>query len=135
MEQIGKLWWSHNKKNSSVKQSREELNRVRESLAKLLHTYKTLLVGTGRDGRWAPLLKDRGTPVSTANRYVKRHEDSSRPVEKKLLAEQLPPSAAEITKKVKMLPPGLIRFLTTSESTSRFMEVLGAALQRPMSSV
>jgi hypothetical protein len=129
VERIGKLWSSHNKKSSSVKQSREELMRVRDSLAEQLHTYKALLVGTGRDGRWAPFLKDRGIPVKTADRYVKHHVASLLPVDKKLDIGQLPPTAVEVSERVKKLAPGLIRFLTTPESISQFMQELGAALR------
>src|SRR5260370_15080410 len=73
---IDKLWSTHNKKRSSVKQSREELKRVRVSLSIDLHTYKKLLVGTGRDGGWTPFLVNLGIPLSTADRYVKRQEDA-----------------------------------------------------------
>jgi hypothetical protein len=126
---IDKLWSSHNKKSSSVKQSREELNRLRTSLSIELHAYKKLLVGTGRDGRWAPFLKERGIPLSTGDRYVKRQEDALARIPGKVLTEELPPTAAEVTQKVRKLAPGLIRFLTNPESVSRFMLELGAALQ------
>jgi hypothetical protein len=129
VEEIGKLWSAHNRKSFSVRQSREELNRVRNSLAKQLHAYKALLVGTGRNGRWATFLKERGIPVKRADRYVKHHAASSFPLEKKLDTVQLPPTAAEVTQKVKKLAPGLIRFLPSPESVSQFMQKLGAALQ------
>jgi hypothetical protein len=128
-ERIGKLWYSHRKKSSAVKQSSEELKHLRYSLAEQLHAFKALLVGTGRDGGWAPFLRDRGIPVTTADRYVKRHEASLVPVGKKLVADQLPPTAAEVTLKVKKLAPGLIRYLRGLARGTQFIQELEALFQ------
>ena len=58
---------------------------------------------------------ERGIPLSTADNYIARHETALALAEGKLPTKDLPPTAAEITQKVKKLAPGLIGFLSTPE--------------------
>jgi hypothetical protein len=130
IERIQALWSQHRERSTAAKLSREELTGLRDALSVELHAYKGRLVGTGRDGQWAPFLRERGIPLSTADRYVKRHEDASGFDEQKLVTEELgEPAPEEVTRMVKKLVSKLTRRLNTPDSIAQFMRELGAALQ------
>jgi len=127
------LWSQHKQQSATAKLSRNELKQLRDALSTELHAYKTRLVGTGRDGRWAEFLREREIPLATADRYVKRREDALARAQGKVLTEELPPTAAEVTQKVQKLAPGLIRFLGSLERSAQFVRELETAFQTSFS--
>jgi hypothetical protein len=59
-EEIHKCWGDHQNRRSSIAKSRVELRGLRSRLAAQLHNYKKHIVRVGRDGGWAPFLRERG---------------------------------------------------------------------------
>jgi hypothetical protein len=87
-EQIQEHWNEHQKKKVSVAKSRAQLKLLRSCLASELFRYKKHLVRVGRNGGWAPFLRERDIPLSTADRYVKQCELSLMRSSGKLLSEE-----------------------------------------------
>jgi hypothetical protein len=123
------LWGTERVRISMMKYHRQDLSVVRNVLAKQLHRYKSLLVRTGCDGKWAAFLRENEIPRATADRYVKKWEDSLATLPGKRLTEAFPaPTSEEITRMVDKLKPKLAR-LTTPDSVDQFLSVLATALQ------
>jgi hypothetical protein len=134
-DEIKDLWSSQKRKSASLRRSCVDLETLRNSLAERLHTYKDLLVRTGRNGKWTEFLRQENIPRATADRYVKKWKLSKSPKPEKRLTEAFPaPSKEEIARMVKKLAPKLERVLTTPDSVALFMTDLAAALQ-PSTSV
>jgi hypothetical protein len=131
-DEIKELWSSQKRKSASLRRSRVELETLRNGLAERLHTYKDLLVRTGRNGKWSEFLRQENIPRATADRYVEKWKLSKSPKTEKRLTEAFPaPSKEEIARMVKKLTPKLERVLTTPDSVALFMADLAAALQPP----
>jgi hypothetical protein len=134
VERIETLWSQHQSSKASASMTRDELKRLRDELSIELHSYKFRLVGTGRNGRWAEFLRERGIRLSTADKWVKCYAEELARKEGKILREELkPPTAEEISRKVNMLAPGLRRFLRTPEPVPLFLRELGEALNALLS--
>jgi hypothetical protein len=112
------------------------LEGLRDQLAERLKEYKSLLVRTGRNGKWMGFLREANIPRTTADRLVAKWQLSKvpRPVKRTNGAFEAP-SKAEIGQMVKKLTPKLERVLTTPDSIALFMTELAAALQPPESAV
>jgi hypothetical protein len=68
---IQSLWSARKTSSQSAKKSREASKERRQLLATQLRVYKSLLVGTGRDGRWASFLRQEKIPRATVERWIK----------------------------------------------------------------
>ena len=79
MAEITALWSAHQDGKATAKRTRHELKELRRSLAERLHTMKTLLAHTGRGGQWTSYLKAHRIPRTSADRYVRDHEESLNP--------------------------------------------------------
>jgi hypothetical protein len=88
-EEIRKCWGHHQNRKRAVEMGRAELRDLRSRLSSQLYRYKKHLVRTGRNGGWALFLRERGIPLSTADRYVKEHEISLTLASGKLLTEEI----------------------------------------------
>ncbi len=132
--EITKLWYSHEWSKSSLRRSRTELERLRDQLAERLNEYKSLLVRTGRNGKWMGFLREANIPRTTADRLVAKSQLSKAPGPVKRTNGALEAfSKAEIEQMVKKLKPKLVRVLTTPDTVALFMTELAAALQPPTS--
>ena len=129
-KEIIDLWTAHNKQNAMLKQSSKELKKTRTSLGRYLFELKNLLAKTGRNGRWTSFLQEAGIPRATADRYVESHKHSLDPKNGNRLTEAISvPTEAEIKAMAVKLAPRLLRVLTTSESTRKFLQEMATALQ------
>jgi hypothetical protein len=126
---IESLWSAKGFRGTLASRSRREAERLRVELSVQLHAYKEQLVGTGRDGTWAPFLKQIGIPRATADRYVKDHIRKLAGSDKLLSEELVDASGHEITAMVKRLKPRLAAKLRTTDSVQTFLSELAAALQ------
>jgi hypothetical protein len=123
------LWSSQKTKTSSLRRSRQSLELLRVKLSAELHHYKQLLSQTGRGGRWTAFLEAHNIPRATADRYVKKHEQSLMPLPTKCLAGAISvPTHDEILGLVKKFKPKLVSVLTTAESVAQFVTELSKAL-------
>jgi hypothetical protein len=103
----------------------EDRKSLRLALAEKLHEMKTILVGTGREGRWAGYLREQGLPVATADRLVGEHQATLAAPKDKLLSEELPVATVdEVRKLAKKMLPKLCRVLTTAELAFAFIDEL-----------
>jgi hypothetical protein len=128
------LWTAHNKQNAMLKKSSKELKKTRNSLGRYLFELKNLLAKTGRNGRWTSFLQEAGIPRATADRYVESHKHSLDPKTSNRLTEAITvPTETEIKAMAVRLAPRLLRVLTTSESTRKFLQEMTAALARSTS--
>lgn len=125
---ITRLWSAQSATKNYVKRTRTELQAIRNELGQQLHTMKQLYVGTGRDGQWARFLREQGIPVSTANRYVAKHEAALQP-EKKLLSKQLPEGNA-LERLVTSWTPKLKKVITTAADFQGLARLLAASLEQ-----
>jgi hypothetical protein len=98
---------------------------VRLELGAKLFAMKAILVGTGREGGWAPYLRSQELPLTTANRYVAEHEAALAPREKKLTTGELStPTVEEIRHLAKKILPKVRRALSSQELVYEFMHEL-----------
>ena len=70
------LWKVHSKHATAAKRTRQELATVRMELAENLHHLKNRYCRAGRDGEWSSFLSSRGIPRASADRHVKRYQQS-----------------------------------------------------------
>jgi hypothetical protein len=133
--QIGQLWGSVEFKRRGIRKSRQEIAAYQVDLARELHRYKALLVGSGRSGKWSAFLRQIEMSRATADRYVQRCERSLTQVGENRFNEAIsPPTAEDLTRMVNRIKPQLLRILTTADAVEQFMAVLGAGLRVPRSS-
>ena len=100
----------------------EERKSLRWALAEKLYVMKAILVGTGREGRWAPYLSEQGLPVASADRLVGEHQAKLAAPKDKLLSEELPVATVDDVRKLaKKMLPKLCRVLTTAELAFEFI--------------
>jgi hypothetical protein len=132
-KEIGELWFSDRLRTRAIRSTRQELSKIRIGLSERLYSYKSLLVGSGRGGKWASFLREKEIPRATADRYAKRWELSLAPPENRLSEASPEPTTEAITEMVAKMKPKLVRVLTTSESVAQFLAVLAKALQEPES--
>lgn len=131
-KQIGELWSTQNTKASLIRLDRKELQQSKDELKTRLHAYKKILVGTGRDGRWAEFLREQKIPISTADRYVKEHDEKLGEANK-LLSENPLSAADRVGILVKKMVPSLRKKLPNPDLVQLFLDRLKAELQPPLS--
>jgi hypothetical protein len=132
-KRIGKLWTSDRNTNSKIRRSRQELTILRTNLSRDLYRYKTLLVRSGRDGKWSAFLREVNIPRASADRLAQKWERSMKPTPTNCLTGAIPvPTPEEITRMATKLKLKLSRVLTTSESVAQFLSALTAALREPI---
>ena len=120
--EITRLWSAHQDQAATARQTREELKGLRRSLAERLHAMKTLLVQTGRGGRWASYLREHRIPRATADRYVNQHELTSAPPQQKRLTGAISaPTDEDVERLFHQLEPQLLRVLTTQNAAFSFV--------------
>jgi hypothetical protein len=86
---------------------------------------KAILVGTGREGRWAPYLREQRLPLATANRHVAEHQARmAQPAEKLLIEQHVEPTADDARKLAAKLLPTLSRTLISQELVFEFIHEL-----------
>jgi hypothetical protein len=120
--EIAELWGVHSDSTAAVRRTRAQLKVLRSDLGERLYAMKSILVGTGRGGGWAPYLRSQKLPLATADRYVAEHEATLVPSEEKLLDEELPaPTVAEALQFAQKMLPKLCRLLTTAELVFAFV--------------
>jgi len=123
--EITKLLTDRKNGNASVRRTRAELKSLRQQLSEKLHSLKAILVGTGREGGWAPYLREQKLPLATANRYVAAHQAKlAQPAEKLLTEQHVEPTADDARKLAVKLLPTLSRTLTTQELVFEFVHEL-----------
>jgi hypothetical protein len=128
-EEIRSLWAAHQDSKTASKQSKDRLKAVRSELAEKLHSMKSLLVRTGRNGGWAAYLRTNRLARATADRYVSRHESLLNPPSEKRLAESISePTEDDVRRLVRSLLPRLRRVLTTREWVDWFAEEVALQL-------
>jgi hypothetical protein len=132
-KEIGRLWGAERFRRGIIRRTRQELSTIRIDLSQRLYDCKSLLVRSGRGGKWASFLRETDIPRATADRYVKKWELSLAPPENRLSEASPEPTTETITEMVAKMKPKLVRVLTTSESVARFLAVLAEALQEPES--
>ncbi len=132
--EIAELWHSQRQRQAAMRLTRAELSKTRMELAERLHTYKLHLVGSGREGKWSPFLRELSIPRATADRLINNWQNSS-DAPKKCLTEAVPPtmSPKRIASLVKTLSLKLAKELTTRESVAQFVSALAIALEVPTS--
>jgi len=120
--EIIRLWSAQRDQAATVRKTREELKALRCNLAERLHAMKTLLVQTGRGGRWASYLREHRIPRATADRYVQQHELTSAPPEQKRLSEAfIAPTGEDVERLFQKLASQLLRVLTTQGAAFSFV--------------
>jgi hypothetical protein len=120
--EISELWTAQKNGKAAVKRTRAELKSLRLALAGKLHAMKQILVGTGREGGWAPYLRSHGIPVATADRRVAEHEATLAAPEEKLLTEEL--TLDGVRKLAKKMLPKVQHALITQELVYEFVHEL-----------
>ena len=73
---IRELWIEHTEAKITVTKTRDELKAIRKRLAEHLSQMKQLLVKTGRGGGWSSFLRAERIAKATADRLVRRHQES-----------------------------------------------------------
>jgi hypothetical protein len=128
------LWGDHKSANTAVRLTRaeakplrlalaEQMKSLRLELAEKLYEMKAILVGTGREGRWAGYLREQGLPVASADRLVGEHLAKLAVPEDKLLSEELPVATVdEVRKLAKKMLPKLAKVITTAELAFAFFD-------------
>jgi hypothetical protein len=123
--EIAKLWGNHKNGNAAARRTRAELKVLRLELGAKLFAMKAILVGTGREGGWAPYLRSQELPISTADRYVARHEAALAPKEEKLTTGELStPTVEEIRQLAQKVLPKVRSALITQELVYEFVHEL-----------
>jgi hypothetical protein len=123
--EITKLLTDRKNGNASVRRTRAELKSLRQQLSEKLHSLKAILVGTGREGGWAPYLREQKLPLATANRYVAEHQARiAQPAEKLLIEQHVEPTADDARKLAAKLLPTLSRTLISQELVFEFIHEL-----------
>ena len=98
---------------------------MRLELGAKLFAMKAILVGTGREGGWAPYLRSQELPLTTAERYLAEHEAALAPREEKLTTGELStPTVEEIRHLAKKILPKVRRALSSQELVYEFMHEL-----------
>ena len=121
-QQIAHLWSVQKEQAAAARRTKEELKILRRNLAERLHEMKSLLVQSGRGGRWASYLRGHKLPRATADRYVQQHEATLAPAEKKRLSEAFSaPTEEDVHRLFKKLLPNMRRVLTTQEAAFMFV--------------
>lgn len=119
--EIARLWSAHKDRAVTARDAREELKVLRRNLAQRLHEMKSLLVQTGRSGKWASYLRERKIPRATADRYVKEHELTLTPLGENLLTEAISaPTEEDVLRLFRKLLPQMRRVLVTQEAAFTF---------------
>jgi hypothetical protein len=107
---------------ASAKRSRAELTALRLRIAEKLCGLKQMLVGSGRDGRWAPYLRSQKISPATADRYVAQHQKLLFPPKEKLLSEELHEATADEVREFALkLMPKLKAMLRSRQSVVEFV--------------
>jgi hypothetical protein len=123
--EIAKLWGVHKDGKATVRRTRGELKTLRLELGAKLFAMKAILVGTGREGGWAPYLRSQELPITTADRYVAEHEAALAPREEKLTNGELStPTVEEIRHLAKKILPKVQRALSSQELVYEFIHEL-----------
>ena len=127
--EIVRLWSAQKDHAAAARKTREELHAIRASLARHLHAMKTLLVQTGRGGRWTSYLHEHRIPRATADLYVRRHELTLVPPEKRLSEAISVPTEEDVSRFFHKLLPQMRRVLTTQSAAFSFViELLHSVL-------
>jgi len=120
--EITKLLTDRKNRNASVRRTRAELKSLRQQLSEKLHSLKAILVGTGREGGWAPYLRGQKLPLATVNRYVAEHQARiAQPAEKLLNEQHKEPTVDDARKLATKLLPTLSKILISQELVFEFM--------------
>jgi hypothetical protein len=116
---IQSLWSARKTSSQSAKKSRESSKERRQLLATQLKVYKLLLVGTGRDGKWASFLRQEKIPRATVERWIKGLDpvDSAGAV-----SSSLPePTREMVVALFGKLLPRILQVVTTQDAVRWFL--------------
>ncbi len=123
--EIVRLWGDHRDGKIAVRRTRAEMKTLRLELGSKLHAMKAILVGTGREGGWAPYLREQKLPVATADRLVGEHQATLAAPKDKFLSEELPEvTVDEVRKLTKKMLSKLQHLLTSAELAFAFIDEL-----------
>jgi hypothetical protein len=120
-EAIASLWSAHRSAKWTAKQTKLELQDIRQQLGERLWVMKSILVRNGRSGGWAAYLRSHRLPRATADRYVDQHQGSLAPAANRPTEAVLEHTVEDVKKLVQRLIPRLRRILTTQELVAEFL--------------
>jgi len=118
-EEIRELWAAHADAKTSVVRTREELREIRKQLGERLCQMKQALVKPGRHGGWSSFLRAEGIAKATADRLVRRHQESGGQQPNMVNEEVSTATGGE--RLFNSLLPRLKNNLTTSQSAYEFV--------------
>lgn len=120
-DEIRQLWAVHMEAKTTVKKTREEIKGIRQRLGERLYQMKKLLVKKGRNGGWSSFLRSEGIAKATADRLVRKHEESS-DLKPNLLSEQVSePTPVDVQRLFESVLPRLKGKLTTPRLAFDFL--------------
>jgi hypothetical protein len=125
-EEISELWCSHVRAEGTIKRTAAELRELRVSLGAKLHQMKKLLSRPGRNGGWASFLMTQNIPLSTADRYVRRHEATLNAISQNVSTGHIS-CKSEVHDLFQALWPRLRRVLKTQAKLYEFVCLLTTA--------
>jgi hypothetical protein len=120
-DEIRQLWAVHVEANSTVKKTKADLKTIRELLSERLCEMKKLLVKVGRNGGWSAFLRSEGIAKATADRLVRKHEESIDPQPNIITEEVSEPTPADAQRLFESVLPRLRQRITTPRLAFEFL--------------
>jgi hypothetical protein len=120
-DEIRQLWAVHVAAKTTVRQTREELKTLRQRLGERLCAMKLLLAKPGRNGGWSSFLRSQGIAKATADRLVRKHEETTSPHPNIVSEEISEPSRDDVGRFLDALWPKMERKLPTPRSAYYFL--------------
>ena len=120
-DEITQLWAVHTDAKTTVKKTKADLKAIRELLSERLFEMKQLLVKPGRSGGWSSFLRSEGIAKATADRLVRKHEESSDPQANVVREEVSLPTPADARRLFESVLPRLKQKVTTPRLAFEFL--------------
>jgi hypothetical protein len=120
-DQIRQLWTAHVEARGVAKRTRAELKAIREQLGERLFEMKKLLAIPGRNGGWSSFLRSEGIAKATADRLVRKHQQSIDPQPNIVSEEVSELETEDVGRLFDSLSPRLEKSITTPNSAYEFI--------------
>jgi hypothetical protein len=121
-KEIDELWSAHQQSDAILGRTKLELGALRLELGQRLYEMKMILACPGRAGKWSQFLSAQHIPRASADRYVKKYENTLNPPAEIASRESIQQSPGETARKVlQSIWPKLRQALMDQETAYQFL--------------
>lgn len=121
-QEIEQLWSVHSQAQTILGRTKQELGALRLELGQRLYDMKMILACPGRAGKWSQFLSAQHIPRASADRYVKKYENTLNPPAEIASRESIQQSPGETARKVlQSMWPKLRQALMDQETAYQFL--------------